>query len=212
MGIQNSNEVGIPVFPVLELFDSIQGEGGMIGVPVTFVRLAGCNLACPWCDTAYSQDIPRYPEGEGITWMTATQIAEAATQEYVVFTGGEPTMYDLTECVQMLHLMQKSTCVETNGTLKTTVPFKWITCSPKPGLYQINLDWVDEVKLVVTDELTERVLMDIMRETDDSKPEIWLQPNGFDMQNSWKRCYELAMKYPDRLRVGVQLHKLMEVR
>ena len=45
-------------YPVIEIFDSIQGEGAMMGIPVSFIRVAGCNLACPWCDTKESWQKP----------------------------------------------------------------------------------------------------------------------------------------------------------
>ena len=42
-------------YPVVEIFESIQGEGSWMGRPVTFIRLGGCNLSCPWCDTDFSK-------------------------------------------------------------------------------------------------------------------------------------------------------------
>ena len=76
------------VYKVKEVFDSIQGEGCMIGMPVTFIRLQGCNLACPWCDSKETWGQKTYTE------YTAEQLAMQVNQETVVITGGEPTIQD----------------------------------------------------------------------------------------------------------------------
>ncbi|MCZ4495453.1 MAG: Radical domain protein [Thermoleophilia bacterium] len=76
--------------PVIELFHSIQGEGSRSGEPATFIRFAGCNLRCVWCDTSYSWS------KEGVKGATATDIDALAAQvreSAVVLTGGEPMLH-----------------------------------------------------------------------------------------------------------------------
>jgi len=76
--------------PVVELFHSIQGEGTRTGEPSTFIRLAGCNLRCTWCDTPYSWT------SEGVKAAVHTPIDELAaqvTERAVVLTGGEPMLH-----------------------------------------------------------------------------------------------------------------------
>ena len=76
--------------PVIEVFHSIQGEGARTGEPATFIRLAGCNLRCTWCDTPYSWN------SEGVSAATPTPIDELAAQvreRAVVLTGGEPMLH-----------------------------------------------------------------------------------------------------------------------
>ncbi|WDU83038.1 7-carboxy-7-deazaguanine synthase QueE [Caloramator sp. Dgby_cultured_2] len=73
------------MYRVNEIFHSVQGEGSYLGCPATFVRLSGCNLNCPWCDTDHSEK----------EFLTAKEIADRVEYEKVIITGGEPTIYDL---------------------------------------------------------------------------------------------------------------------
>lgn len=198
---------------VIEIFESIQGEGRWMGSPVVFIRLAGCNLHCPWCDTKESW-------GDVGTEMNIIEIIDTVkthVPKQVVITGGEPTvqMPDLSVLALQLREEGYYTCIETNGTnhFDWSDGFNWITCSPKPESdYTIACD-CDEIKLVVTEDFNEVVLDRIVKEHGMTTGiPIWLQPDGYNMQAMWKRCYELAMKYKSNVRVGVQLHKLMEVR
>ena len=116
-----------------EIFASVQGEGPSAGVPVAFIRLSRCNLACVWCDTAYTWhfDGDARPHRAGQTFdRRANQVkltpADAAAriaalgQERLVITGGEPLLQGkaLTELLQLLPDMTVE--VETNGTTKAT--------------------------------------------------------------------------------------------
>lgn len=195
---------------VIEIFESIQGEGHWMGTPVVFIRLARCNLHCPWCDTKESW-------GDVGTEMSIDEIVKTVNTfgiKQVVITGGEPTIHpelnDLTKVLKERHYV----CLETNGTnhVSWEDEFNWITCSPKPESNYTIACACDEIKLVITEDFDEAVLERIVKEHRESGIPIWLQPDGYNMQAMWKRCYELAMKYPKYVRVGVQLHKLMEVR
>src|SRR4051812_34849549 len=100
------------MLPVNELFDTIQGEATFTGMPSTFVRLQGCDVGCPWCDTKYTWAIDPSQQ-TSLTHIIAKsdpsptyanvdvdQLVMALKQSYsrhLVITGGEPCMYDLTE-------------------------------------------------------------------------------------------------------------------
>ena len=103
--------------------------------------------------------------------------------------------------------------IETNGTNNVPWNVDWITCSPKPPLYTIHPQLhPDELKYVVTDDFNDRIAIpEEVRRIYEGV--IWLQPDGTNaqtMEHAWSKCYQLVQE-DGRLRVGMQLHKLMEV-
>ena len=110
-----------PLLQISEVFASIQGEGPSAGAPCLFVRLAGCNLACRWCDTAYAWDWERYSESAETQRQSAEHLAArvaAAPGHRVVLTGGEPLLQQ-PALVALLDQLSPRVCieVETNGSV-----------------------------------------------------------------------------------------------
>lgn|SRR5690606_2307203 len=105
---------------VSEIFDSLQGEGPSQGYPCTFLRLAGCNLACTWCDTEYSWNWTKYDvRKEAYTEAIATLAARLAASPRLVITGGEPLLQQRS-LEQLLAQLPEALPieVETNGTIE----------------------------------------------------------------------------------------------
>lgn len=113
-----------------EIFASLQGEGASIGRPVAFVRLSRCNLACTWCDTAYTWRFTgdNRPHRDGVAFdRAANQVtldeAEVATriaafgQDRLVITGGEPLLQAAALARMLDHLPGVAVEIETNGTV-----------------------------------------------------------------------------------------------
>lgn len=101
------------MFKINEIFTSIEGEGIRTGVPCTFIRLHGCNLACSYCDTVYSC------RGEDYTEYTLEEIVEKVKEKavnHITITGGEPLMEQNTLFL-VNALLKENFCVniETNG-------------------------------------------------------------------------------------------------
>jgi organic radical activating enzyme len=105
-----------PIYHITELFESIQGEGNRVGVNSLFVRFHYCNLTCSWCDTKYTWSIQSahktYDKSQLKSLLQNTQANN------VIFTGGEPTLYQIDDLV----IPSKHFHVETNGVLIPTDP------------------------------------------------------------------------------------------
>ena len=201
---------------VIEIFNSIQGEGCNLGCPANFIRLAGCNLNCEWCDTDWSSNA---------TEMSLDEICDAVNQlpqtMYTVITGGEPFIHgkQLEDLIDLLLRVRDTIiCIETNGTYPTNHLKNrygaqiWITCSPKPQKnWSVTAGCVfDELKFVIDDDITPSHIF----RYDDMECPVWLQPEASNMQKFWCKAYDIAQALCGVMdvRVGVQLHKLMEVR
>lgn len=194
-----------------EIFLSIQGEGNYLGLPCIFVRTQGCNLHCPFCDTKDTWKGGIEDKDVDTVFGDINRIYNANKVNLVVITGGEPCLQpDLQDLVDKLIVNGYTVAIETNGTQETPNGV-WVTASPKPeNNYLINPACrPNELKYVVTEDFDESVITEGIREAFAGR--IWLQPDGYNMQSMWHKCYNIAIEDP-RLRVGVQLHKLMEVK
>lgn len=187
---------------VVEIFDSIQGEGKFMGVMCTFIRFAGCNLNCPFCDEA-----KKYGKAKE---MTIEQIVKKCKQQFVVLTGGEPTIQPkLSNLICELQEAEHCVHIETNGTSTVTPLVNWITCSPKAPKYQIT-PRADEIKLVVSKDLSIKKALKISNEVN---MYVWLQPcDGPWLEQSKRRIIKWVKKYPESFKAGIQLHKYYNVR
>ncbi len=114
--------------PVMERFYTIQGEGKYTGHAAYFIRLAGCDVGCVWCDVKESWDTEGYP-----LYAPEELAADAAKYpcDIVVITGGEPAMYDLTALTTAIQASGKRVHIETSGAHPLQGSFDWVTFSPK---------------------------------------------------------------------------------
>lgn len=199
------------MYKVVEIFDSVQGEGVFMGCPATFIRLAACNLSCSWCDTNF----------EHFDEMEIKDIVAQATHPFVVITGGEPTIHDLQPLLVELKKQAKFIAIETNGTNPVRVVYKnlidWVTCSPKPdNKYVIDEGCIpDELKYVVDDVFhISRIPWKYMDPNcSEWAVPIWLQPEGSNMQESAQKAFSIVTQdvKTGRLRLGIQMHKLLNL-
>jgi organic radical activating enzyme len=135
------------MYNLVEIFESLQGEGRNVGRPCVFIRFAGCNLDCPWCDT----DVKKHFE---IPLEDLVKEVSGYRTRSVILTGGEPTIQnDMPELVAALKEAGFWIAVETNGTNDVSwLQFvDYIACSPKaefPDSVQISK--ADEVRIVAS--------------------------------------------------------------
>jgi len=142
------NENIITVLPVMEHFYTIQGEGFHQGRAAYFIRLAGCDVGCVWCDVKDSWDADRYPKFEARTLKSEVQKTET---EIVVITGGEPLMHNLDDLTHELQSAGLKTHIETSGAYPMSGTWDWICLSPKK--FKVPLPeiphYANELKVVV---------------------------------------------------------------
>ncbi len=114
---------------IAEIFYSVQGEGGLAGVPSVFVRTSGCNLRCVWCDTPYAS---WHPEGRDYTVGEILEEAARYGARHVVVTGGEPMIAPgLVELTGGLRRLGLHITIETAGTVFTPAACDLMSISPK---------------------------------------------------------------------------------
>ena len=135
-----------------EMFETIQGEGAHTGIPSVFVRLQGCPVGCPWCDTkhTWTLDTSHLIEAKDVLAKSAESETHFETDaegllvlfeeegyvaRHVVITGGEPCMYDLSVLTTLLHKQGFTTQIETSGTYEVKCHADtWVTVSPKVNM------------------------------------------------------------------------------
>ena len=136
------------LYPVMEHFYTLQGEGLHTGKAAYFIRLGGCDVGCVWCDVKESWDAEKHPK---MSVAEIVSIASANPGRIAVITGGEPAMHDLTALCNQLQQQGFATHIETSGSYPINGAIDWVTLSPKKfkAPIQETLDKANELKVVV---------------------------------------------------------------
>lgn len=186
-----------------EIFYSIQGEGQYTGTPAVFVRLAGCNLACDFCDTDYSLKFVASVAD------VVRKVGQAGGEcPMVILTGGEPLAQTQTrELIEALRADGRRVHIESNGTIPSELPEDvWLCVSPKERVTEAMARRANEVKLIVDGRVPTEWL-DLFYD----KPLILLQPEGNKPANI-QLAIDFVKAQPRRFRLSLQTHKFIGVR
>nr|WP_298001503.1 7-carboxy-7-deazaguanine synthase QueE [uncultured Flavobacterium sp.] len=142
-----TNNSTLTALPLMEAFYTIQGEGFYTGHAAYFIRLAGCDVGCHWCDVKESWDENAHPK---------VMISDIVTQaekhgKMVVITGGEPLMWNLGELTLALKNKGIQTNIETSGAYELSGHWDWICLSPKKTKLptQSVYDAANELKCII---------------------------------------------------------------
>jgi len=201
-----------PTLKTIEIFASVQGEGLRQGEPTIFVRLAGCNLRCRFCDTKRAWRSGREMSVEKIV-EEAGRLRSDYPTTWVCLTGGEPLGQNVRPLVKRLHSERFRVQIETNGTFPPDTYADWHSVSPKPPDYAVHPGFkkrAREVKLIVCRTLD----LDAVRTVRATFPltvPVILQPQS-NARWSIKKAVDLLQDASraglEGVRLSVQLHKV----
>ncbi len=215
-------------YRVNSIFYSLQGEGRNTGRATVFVRFAGCNLRCPFCDTEF----------DTYTEMTAEEIiAKAASLRpssstflpLIVLTGGEPTLQVDEAFVDLLHSAGYEVAMESNGTRPAPQNLDWLTVSPKERgeRQEVRGERMPDELKIVFDEHTDpdeflthlsslhKSLSSLLSPlSSPHSPLLYLQPcdTGDAQRNEaiTQACVDYIKQHP-QWRLSLQTHKLIGI-
>ena len=200
--------------PVYERFHSWQGEGYHMGKSAFFIRLHGCPVHCPWCDSAGTWHPDHKPQS--IKRMPAHDLADEAflaCPEIVVITGGEPAIHDLIGLAYQLRSRNLPVHIETCGAYPIMGEMDWITISPKWAAPPIeeNLERADEWKIIVEDEHSIAKWCEVLPLKNMDTP-VWLHPEWSQSKNPMvlHSINEWVKENGFPFRAGFQLHKIFK--
>lgn len=195
--------------PVKDMFYSLQGEGRNVGMAAFFIRLAGCNVGCEWCDekNAWSTSLATHISIEqilhNILFCKATNC---------IITGGEPTLYNLDELTKEIRKSNIKTFLETSGVNPIQGVFDWITLSPKKNKPPIKstLLSASEIKVVIEKE-EDFAFAQQMKSLTSSNCLYYLQPEYSKMQRILPIIISFIKANP-QWRLSLQTHKMINIK
>ena len=201
---------------VVEIFKSIDGEGIRVGYPVTFIRLAGCNLRCNYCDTKYSYEDEKFIE------MTPQEIYKQVYKlggKRITLTGGEPLIHkDVKVLVDLLIQKGYEVNIETNGSVDITLfldkhtiitmDYKCASSDMEDKMLLDNISKLrkqDVLKFVISDD---NDLDTVQRIYQNTKATVYISPVFGRIEP--KQIVEYMLEHNmENCRVQVQLHKII---
>ena len=193
-------------YRINDIFYSLQGEGHNTGRAAVFVRFAGCNLRCSFCDTEF--DTYREMSDEEILAAISGYPAR-----FVVLTGGEPTLQVDEAFIELLHQHGYEVAMESNGTRPAPRNLDWLTVSPKVRSEKLEVrseKVADELKVVFDETTAPESYLSLL--TSHFSPLLYLQPcdTGDVVRNEAiiARCVEYIKEHP-WWRLSLQTHKLV---
>jgi 7-carboxy-7-deazaguanine synthase len=205
-----------PTLKTIEIFASVQGEGLRQGEPTVFIRLAGCNLRCGFCDTKKAWRKGREMPVDAIV-NEARRLRGEFPTTWVCLTGGEPLAQNVRPLIDRLHAEGVRVQIETNGTFPPAPLADWHSVSPKPPDFAVHPGFrklAREVKLVVCRALDLDGVRTVRAAFPPTVPVI-LQPQS-NARWSVKRAVGLLESASraglEGIRLSVQIHKIYGLR
>ena len=218
--------------PLVENFHSLQGEGFHMGKSAFFIRLAGCNVGCSWCDTKHSWNQDKYPLISVKKIVDEIKKARKNGASFLVITGGEPLHHNLDNLCQTIKQETSKEDqspikihIETSGVNKISGDFDWITLSPKRHIPPKNyfLKNCNELKIIINDQKDIDFAIDIRKEIINKYQNLtskrdnahlgkkyYLQPS-WQNENGFTLTIDFIKKNPE-WNLSLQTHKYLKIK
>lgn len=223
--------------PVVEMFSGIQGEGQQVGALTIFLRLYGCNLQCPFCDTKYASNNPNTPiETVSVRELVARLFGMGLSKRgpyNLCITGGEPLIHY--QAVDLLTKTLYSTgfpltriSIQTNGTIpinqSSELAHTYLCVSPKPPDYKVVVVPL-ELKIVITEDIYEGELLEKIKNLCanfkqsivEGRLPVFLQPVSIYENGKWlpsslafRKAIRIGKLLDFPVRILPQVHRLLQ--
>ena len=194
--------------PIMEDFFTIQGEGKHSGRAAYFVRLAGCDVGCVWCDVKESWNADLHPV-QNLNELII-KIKNSGT-DFCVITGGEPALYNLEGLVRRLQEMNIETAIETSGCYDITAEIDWYCFSPKKFKAPCNEAFLkaNELKIIISHpsdfEWAENHAVKVNKNCT-----LYLQPEWSKQERFLPMIIDYVKNHP-QWKISLQTHKYMNI-
>ena len=192
----------------MEMFYSLQGEGFHQGRAAFFIRLAGCDVGCVWCDVKESWDASKHPT---LSIEEIVAAAKAHPGRLAIVTGGEPLLYHLDPLTTALKAAGFETNIETSGSSPMSGHWDWVCLSPKKfkAPLEENITLASELKVVVFNKHDFDWAETYAKQVS-SSCKLYLQPE-------WDKAAQITPLVIDYIKanpeweLSAQLHKYIQV-
>lgn len=194
--------------PVMERFHTIQGEGFHAGRSAFFIRLAGCDVGCVWCDVKESWDPTEHPLVSVSELLNEAKLTKA---DFVVITGGEPALYDLISLIDRLHDNGIEVAIETSGCYPLSGDVDWYCFSPKKfkAPCEEAYERADELKVIIAHPSDlEWGLTHAEKVKKGCK--LYLQPEWSKQERFLPAIVDFVKMHP-QWKISLQTHKYMNI-
>jgi|TARA_B110000444_G_scaffold129254_1_gene121605 organic radical activating enzyme len=208
----NQNQVDLNLtkglkLPIMESFYTIQGEGFYKGSAAYFIRIAGCDVGCHWCDVKESWDSDLHPI------YSIQKIVQKAKKycKMVVITGGEPLMWNMNPLTELLKENNLKIHIETSGSNKLTGVWDWICLSPKKRKSPINevYEKANELKIIVFNKHDLKYAEEQAKKVS-KKCLLYLQPEWEKRDHMIPIIVDYVMKNT-KWKISLQTHKYLNI-
>jgi organic radical activating enzyme len=192
----------------MEHFYTLQGEGYYTGQAAYFVRLAGCDVGCVWCDVKESWDASKHPS------MKLEEIVDAICQtptQIVVITGGEPLLHDLTALCKALQAKGIRTHIETSGSSPLSGTWDWLCLSPKKFKAALpeSIAAANELKVIIFNPSDFDWALQYQAKVK-STCKLYLQTEWDQQEKMLPKIIEFVKQNP-KWQISLQTHKYLQI-